>query len=158
MGLFNKLKRLFSGDSSEIQKRQDTGEIESVAVEQIHNDDLKKNEAIERFNFDVKGTFVDDRQKTIKEIIKKIKAEDEDFGYSQYEGFTNTEIKEMYGEKVYQYQYKSLYLARLEDEPDNEYDENAIKINLIDNEGNKDFVGYVTQDLTLKIKEFRNNY
>src|SRR5699024_8114311 len=113
---------------------------------------------VKRFNIEVKGTFIDERQKRIKKVIKKIKSENEDFGYNQYEGFTNTEIKEMLGEKVYQYELESLYLARLEDEPDNKYDKNAIKVNLHDNEGNHYFVGYVPKELTQEIKKLRNEY
>src|SRR5699024_4677557 len=188
MGLFSKIKKTFSESWKEAQELKEAKKQEKVEREEESrrvqelieetNKRLKETEEFwERLNreseehdrfieenrvkiitAEVKGTFIDERQKTIKKIIKKIKTENEDFGYSQYQGFTNTEIKEMFGEKVYQYELESLYLARLEDEPDNKYDKNAIKVNLHDNEGNHYFVGYVPKELTQEIKKLRNEY
>ena len=188
MGLFSKIKKTFSESWKEAQELKEAKKQEKVEREEESrrvqelieetNKRLKETEEFwERLNreseehdrfteenrvkiitAEVKGTFIDERQNTIKKVIKKIKSENEDFGYSQYEGFTNTEIKEMLGEKVYQYELESLYLARLEDEPDNKYDKNAIKVNLHDNEGNHYFVGYVPKELTQEIKKLRNEY
>lgn len=188
MGLFNKLKSTFVESWKEAQELKEAKKQEKIdreeeskkakeliaktnkylqEAEEFWERKSRENEENKKFIEEnrvdiistyVKGTFIDERQDTIKKVIKKIKSENEDFGYSQYEGFTNAEIKESSGEKVYQYGLESLYLARLEDEPNNEHDKNAIKVNLYDNEGNHYFVGYVPKKLTQKIKKMREDY
>src|SRR5690625_4797698 len=131
MGLFEAIKNLFSQNKEDgTQVVKNTKEDENEEVIEIEDD---KDKPVKRINFIVKGTFIKARQDTIKELIKQAKKDDEDFGYIQYENFTNTDIKEIMSEKVYQYN-EPLYFARLEDEPTNKYDKNAIKVNIIDNE------------------------
>ena len=154
MSFLNKLKSLFLGVDSEEKDKVEQEEVDNTVV--TINDDFKDN-SVKRFRFEVKGTFIPERQKTIKHLVNKIKKEDEDFDYIQYEGFTNSEIKDFMGEKIYQYN-ESLYTGRLEYEPENKHDKNAIKVNIIDSDSTAHFIGYVPKGMTLEIKEYKDKY
>lgn len=166
MGFFDRLKRILTSDISKPQEGEQLktvpqkilNDIETSEEETTYIKSDAEKDLVERLNFEVKGTFVDERQAVLKEIVRQLKKLDA-FFLDPYEGMTNKEIKEeTYGEKIYEYEGSSILFGELEDEPENEYDPNAIKVNLVDDGGNRYFIGYVPKELTLKIKELREEY
>lgn len=151
--MFKWLKSILSDENS-----AKNNEVASTEIETAIKTTPYKDEAINRMTFNAKGSFRHDVQKTIKKLIKQYKEEDEFFS-ANYEGLTAKEIKEDYfGEKIYQYGASSFYMGILVDEPDNEFDTNAIKIYLIDSTSSEYFIGYVPKELCIEVKEKRSNY
>ncbi|MGJ7857171.1 HIRAN domain-containing protein, partial [Staphylococcus aureus] len=96
--------------------------------------------------FDVVGLNYEGRRKELKKLIKKMKTNDAFFFlYSDLKG---NELKEelLYEDKVYEIpDYEVIPGVFLQKEPDNPYDENAIKV-MISNEYSEFHVGYVPRE------------
>lgn len=117
---------------------------------------LKKEEEKAKhgnIEFEVAGTFVEERQKLIKKFIKdEIKNE----MIEAYGGLSTKEIKEKYeGIEVYEIpeghiwkgSYKNNGYIKIEKEPDNEYDKNAVKI-ILEEYGR---IGYVPKNQNVEV-------
>ncbi|MFS0751735.1 HIRAN domain-containing protein [Oceanobacillus sp. 1P07AA] len=141
-------------ESAETSKESQTYEAIPVSIAS----NQRKDEAVERLNFRVRGISVDDRQKRLVKLFNKYKKE-VGFDFEPYDGLKAKEIKEdYYGEKVYQHSNSGFFTCIFEDEPDNEFDMNAIKVLVLDDEDEKHFVGYIPKELCSKIKELRSQY
>ena len=98
--------------------------------------------------FEVAGTFIEARQKVIKDFVKNEIKE----GMKAYDGLTTKEIKTQRYKNIEIYEvpedkkWDKDYF-RLEKEPDNEYDKNAIKVIL--NDFSK--IGYIPKEKTLQV-------
>ena len=114
------------------------------------NNEIQKGNIEEHgtLQFEIAGTFVEARQKVIKNFVKNEIKE----GMKTYDGLTTKEIKTQRYENIEIYEVpedekwdKSYF--RLEKEPDNEYDKNAIKVIL--NDLSK--IGYIPKERTLQV-------
>ena len=114
------------------------------------NNEVQKGNVEEHgtLQFEVAGTFVEARQKIIKNFVKNEIKE----GMKAYDGLTTKEIKTQRYENIEIYEvpedekWDKDYF-RLEKEPDNEYDKNAIKVIL--NDFSK--IGYIPKEKTLQV-------
>lgn len=114
------------------------------------NNEVQKGNVEEHgtLQFEVAGTFVEARQKVIKDFVKNEIKE----GMKAYDGLTTKEIKTQRYENIEIYEvpedekWNKDYF-RLEKEPDNEYDKNAIKVIL--NDFSK--IGYIPKEKTLQV-------
>ena len=114
------------------------------------NNEVQKGNIEEHgtLQFEVAGTFVEARQKVIKDFVKNEIKE----GMKAYDGLTTKEIKTQRYENIEIYEvpedekWDKDYF-RLEKEPDNEYDKNAIKVIL--NDFSK--IGYIPKEKTLQV-------
>ncbi|HGN1523312.1 TPA: HIRAN domain-containing protein [Staphylococcus aureus] len=101
--------------------------------------------------FDVVGLNYEGRRKELKKLIKKMKNNDDFFFlYSDLKG---NELKEelLYEDKVYEISdYEVIPGVFLQKEPDNPYDENAIKV-MISNEYSEFHVGYVPREYASRL-------
>ncbi|WP_025728471.1 HIRAN domain-containing protein [Atopobacter phocae] len=113
-----------------------------------YESDIKRSEYLEQFivykkSFYVKGTTFSEH---FNEVVKKII---EETSFSAFEGMTNKEIEED-GGKIYKHTgYTRKF--RLESEPDNPHDKNAIAV-FIDNM----HVGYVPKEIAKEIQHLLN--
>lgn len=152
MGLFDFLKR---------KKNQDTAAFEiqpNVAHEEIKSEEPKQVEPAKRLKFTVKGTYVKERQQAIKNLVKELK-EEEYFHFEPYDGLKNKELKEDYfEERVYEYGGHPLPKGYLENDDNNEYDQNAIKVFITNLNGDKIHAGYVPKELCLEVRNLREKY
>lgn len=118
--------------------------IAKTVSNQSDSDDDKKYDYIDIY---VAGSSF--YQKQIKELITDC------CYYEKYNGYTNSEIREN-GDGYIEWEIPSSACSNLDaefiEEPDNEFDENAIKI-LIDGI----HVGYVPKEQTKKVKSILNN-
>ncbi|CXJ60250.1 HIRAN domain-containing protein [Staphylococcus aureus] len=107
--------------------------------------------------FDVVGLNYEGRRKELKKLIKKMKNNDDFFFlYSDLKG---NELKEelLYEDKVYEISdYEVIPGVFLQKEPDNPYDENAIKV-MISNEYSEFHVGYVPREYTSRLVNHMDN-
>lgn len=114
------------------------------------NNEVQKGNVEEHgtLQFEVAGTFIEARQKVIKDFVKNEIKE----GMKAYDGLTTKEIKTQRYENIEIYEvpedekWDKDYF-RLEKEPDNEYDKNAIKVIL--NDFSK--IGYIPKEKTLQV-------
>ena len=114
------------------------------------NNEVQKGNVEEHgtLQFEVAGTFVEARQKVIKDFVKNEIKE----GMKAYDGLTTKEIKTQRYENIEIYEvpedekWDKDYF-RLEKEPYNEYDKNAIKVIL--NDFSK--IGYIPKEKTLQV-------
>lgn len=114
------------------------------------NNEVQKRNVEEHgtLQFEVAGTFIEARQKVIKDFVKNEIKE----GMKAYDGLTTKEIKTQRYENIEIYEvpedekWDKDYF-RLEKEPDNEYDKNAIKVIL--NDFSK--IGYIPKEKTLQV-------
>ncbi|WP_338939554.1 HIRAN domain-containing protein [Fusobacterium nucleatum] len=114
------------------------------------NNEVQKGNVEEHgtLQFEVAGTFVEARQKIIKNFVKNEIKE----GMKAYDGLTTKEIKTQRYENIEIYEVSEdekwdKDYFRLEKEPDNEYDKNAIKVIL--NDFSK--IGYIPKEKTLQV-------
>ncbi|VXC20599.1 hypothetical protein BACI349Y_590001 [Bacillus sp. 349Y] len=121
-------------------------------------DDTKLDSEVEPYNeirFRVAGvTKTNEYQKQIQSIIKKITKgyKDEDY-IESFEGYSNREIIEyMYEGTEFEGQYLR-DVIKLVPEPDNPYDENAIKVYLKDVTGEHHHIGYVGKNINRKVNK-----
>ncbi|NGB68157.1 restriction endonuclease [Staphylococcus aureus] len=107
--------------------------------------------------FDVVGLNYEGRRKELKKLIKKMKNNDDFFFlYSDLKG---NELKEelLYEDKVYEISdYEVIPGVFLQKEPDNPYDENAIKV-MISNEYSEFHVGYVPREYASRLANHMDN-
>ncbi|HDG0776806.1 HIRAN domain-containing protein [Staphylococcus aureus] len=107
--------------------------------------------------FDVVGLNYEGRRKELKKLIKKMKNNDDFFFlYSDLKG---NELKEelLYEDKVYEISdYEVIPGVFLQKEPDNPYDENAIKV-MISNEYSEFHVGYVPREYASRLVNNMDN-
>ncbi|HGZ4712857.1 TPA: HIRAN domain-containing protein [Staphylococcus aureus] len=107
--------------------------------------------------FDVVGLNYEGRRKELKKLIKKMKNNDDFFFlYSDLKG---NELKEelLYEDKVYEISdYEVIPGVFLQKEPDNPYDENAIKV-MISNEYSEFHVGYVPREYASRLVNHMDN-
>lgn len=107
--------------------------------------------------FDVVGLNYEGRRKELKKLIKKMKNNDDFFFlYSDLKG---NELKEelLYEDKVYEISdYEVIPGVFLQKEPDNPYDENAIKV-MISNEYSEFHVGYVPREYSSRLVNHMDN-
>ncbi|HCZ1934119.1 TPA: HIRAN domain-containing protein [Staphylococcus aureus] len=107
--------------------------------------------------FDVVGLNYEGRRKELKKLIKKMKNNDDFFFlYSDLKG---NELKEelLYEDKVYEISdYEVIPGVFLQKEPDNPYDENAIKV-MISNEYSEFHVGYVPREYASRLVNRMDN-
>lgn len=61
-------------------------------------------------------------------------------------------------EKVYEYDGATLPNGYLEEEDDNEYDPNAVKVILTNSQGERVHVGYVPKELCLEVRDMKSRY
>jgi len=146
-----------------IKKTEDEQPIndeELIKEVQEEQEEQTKKDAIKRYQFYVKGTFVDERQKFLTKLVKEMKKTDyKNFNYwDKYEGYTDREIIEELYEKVYEYSGRELPPAYLEHEDTNPYDPNAIKILVEDLNGNKFHIGYVPKELCKEIRDMESRF
>lgn len=114
------------------------------------NNEVQKGNVEEHgtLQFEVAGTFIEARQKVIKDFVKNEIKE----GMKAYDGLTTKEIKTQRYKNIEIYEvpedekWDKDYF-RLEKEPDNEYDKNAIKVIL--NDFSK--IGYIPKEKTLQV-------
>ena len=117
----------------------------------------KEDEAVKRYTFLVKGTFVKDRQKEIVKLVKELK--NAEYFYEAYEGLKPKEIKEDYfGEPIYEYGGCSIPKGKIEEENDNPYDKNATKVFISNLNGDYIHIGYVPKELCKEIREMKGKY
>ncbi|WP_425203671.1 hypothetical protein [Priestia megaterium] len=116
-----------------------------------------KDEAVKRYTFLVKGTFVKERQKEIVKLVKELK--DAEYFYESYEGLKPKEIKEDYfGHPIYEYGGCSIPKGKIEEENDNPYDKNALKAFISNLNGDYIHIGYVPKELCEEIREMKSKY
>lgn len=151
MGLFDFFKRKKTEDSTAVA-------IESnVEIEEIKPVEEPKD-PVKRLKFLVKGTYVKERQQEIKKLVKELK-EDDYFYFEPYNGLKNKELKEDYfEERVYEYGGHPLPKGYLENENENEFDQNAIKVFITNLKGDKIHIGYVPKELCLDIRNLKGKY
>lgn len=120
------------------------------------NNEVQKGNIEEHgtLQFEVAGTFVEARQKIIKNFVKNEIKE----GMKAYDGLTTKEIKTQRYENIEIYEVSEdekwdKDYFRLEKEPDNEYDKNAIKVIL--NDFSK--IGYIPKEKTLQVGKLIND-
>ena len=124
-------------------------ETNNITAKPQNNEVQKRNvEEHGTLQFEVAGTFIEARQKVIKDFVKNEIKE----GMKAYDGLTTKEIKTQRYENIEIYEvpedekWDKDYF-RLEKEPDNEYDKNAIKVIL--NDFSK--IGYIPKEKTLQV-------
>ncbi|HFH2447004.1 TPA: HIRAN domain-containing protein [Staphylococcus aureus] len=104
--------------------------------------------------FDVVGLNYEGRRKELKKLIKKMKTNDAFFFL--YSNLKGNELKEelLYEDKVYEIpDYEVIPGVFLQKEPDNPYDENAIKV-MISNEYSEFHVGYVPREYASRLVNY----
>lgn len=112
---------------------------------------LKKawNKEVKEIEFEVAGTFVKEIQLKIDKYFKKMFA---DGKIKRYEGLSPKEIKKEKNSEIYEmpqsYKFTNDKIKFI-DEPQNEYDKNAIRIEL--NDIGK--IGYVPKKINVELKE-----
>ncbi|MFE8061648.1 hypothetical protein [Priestia aryabhattai] len=134
---------------------QDNPNLDTEQV--VIHDSKKEDEAVKRYTFSVKGTFVKERQKEIVKLVKELKKAE--YFYEAYDGLKPKEIKEDYFEEpIYEYGGCSLPKAMIEEENNNPYDEYAIKVFISNLNGDFIHIGYVPKELCEEIREMKGQY
>lgn len=134
----------------EKKKKTEMKQLIKEHKKQMIEEEKAKHGSIE---FEVAGTFVEERQKLIKKFIKD---EIKNGMIEAYGGLSTKKIKEKYeGIEVYEIPeghiwkefYKNNGYIKIEREPDNEYDKNAVKIVL------KEYgrIGYVPKSQNVEV-------
>ncbi|MCF0163600.1 MAG: hypothetical protein HUJ88_13665 [Fusobacterium necrophorum] len=145
-------------EKAEIRLKKEEEKKKKAEMKQLikeHKKQMIEEEKAKHGNieFEVAGTFVEERQKLIKKFIKdEIKNE----MIEAYGGLSTKEIKEKYeGIEVYEIpeghiwkgSYKNNGYIKIEKEPDNEYDKNAVKI-ILEEYGR---IGYVPKNQNVEV-------
>lgn len=106
------------------------------------------------FRLKVVGTTYEGRYKILKSVAETIKSEEYYDKTQLYEGLKNKEILDTYdiGDKIFETEPLDIPYVKLELEPENPYDKNAIKV-LIGNTKEEMFhVGYIPKENAVEIK------
>ena len=111
----------------------------SLVQEQMANE-KRINYLKNKYSVYVAGTSY--RQNNIKIIIKKMLEIEE---FDKYENLSNKEILD-YGSTVYEYPVFNIPTVKLEHEPTNEYDPNAIKVLVEVGENESHHIGYIPSE------------
>lgn len=147
--LFKRIKEKINN----LEKRNEN-EIKVTSDQSISQ--IKK--PVNYFRFTVKGTHIDEKQKVISNLVKKLKKQSHFI--DTYEGLSNRDIiEDYYDERIYEIdREESLPRVDLIKDDDNPYDENAIKVIVRDIEGYKYHVGYVPKEKCVTIRGLMDEY
>lgn len=100
--------------------------------------------------FTVAGVEYDTNKRSRQEILRTAVAHHAKLdGIKPYRGLTNEEINE--GSTVYEYENMSTVHLKLEREPENEHDKNAIKVMTLNSRGGYTTIGYIPRTHNIKV-------
>lgn len=119
------------------------------------NESKSKSNELKEITFNVAGVEYDTNKRSRQEILRTAVAHHAKLdSVKSYNGLSDEEIEE--GITVFEYKNMATLYLKLELEPDNEYDKNAIKVMTLNTRGGYTTIGYVPREHNIKVGKILN--